>query len=123
MKRLLKHGILSLLTLLYLGHGISACLHATPRPETGQETTGGERAYRELSAVPGETVMGTGSHATVHVEPAFRYPPRDSRAMLEQVHERALVPRYHHVRSFYLFSFALRQDAGYYVFSLREIIV
>jgi hypothetical protein len=59
----------------------------------------------------------------VHVEPAFRQPLKDSRLWLEQEHGRTLIPRYHYIRSFYLRAFALKQDAGYYVFSLREIIV
>jgi hypothetical protein len=111
------------LTLLYLGHGISACHYASSRPVTGEEASGGERAYRELATIPGGAVMGQGSHLTIHVEPAFRCPPRDARPMLEQAHERALVPRYNYMESSYLLSFALRQDAGYYVFSLREILV
>jgi hypothetical protein len=123
MMRLFKHGILSLLTLLYLGHGISACQYTAPGPETAREVTGGERAYRELAAGHGDTVAGTDAREPVHVAPAFRYPPRDSRALVEQARERALVPRYLCARLFYLFSFALRQDAGYYVYSLREIIV
>jgi hypothetical protein len=123
MKRLLKHGMLLLLTLLYLGHGISACHYAMPCPETEREATGGERAYRELATGIGETVLGAVLYATIHVEPAFRYPSRDTRPLLMQEHGRALVPRYHYMRSFYLSSFALKQDAGYYVFSLCEIIV
>ncbi|MDR1273014.1 MAG: hypothetical protein LBK12_00540, partial [Odoribacteraceae bacterium] len=110
-------------TLFYLGHGISACHYAAPRLTGERETTSSERAYRELTAMSGEMVLGTEIQVAIHVEPAFRHPLKDSRLWLEQEHGRAFAPRYHHTRSFYLRAFALRQDAGYYVFSLREIIV
>ncbi|MDR2414843.1 MAG: hypothetical protein LBD64_07665 [Odoribacteraceae bacterium] len=123
MKRLLRHGLLLLLTPLYLGHGISACHYAALSPAAEQEREGGERAYLELAGMPGETVMGSGVCMTLHVEPFFRHPPKDFLPMLGQEHERALVPRYHSARCSFFHAIALRQGAGYYVFSLREIIV
>ena len=123
MVRLLKHGILVLLLLLYVGHGMSACQYVSLLPIARQEASGGERAYWELANMPGEMVMGSGVHASPHVEPSFRYYSRDARSMPGVEHERAFSPHYHHVMSRYLHAFALRQDAGYYVFSLREIIV
>ncbi|MDR0544373.1 MAG: hypothetical protein LBG30_03375 [Odoribacteraceae bacterium] len=123
MKRLFRHGTLLLLTLLYLGHGMNACYYATLLPETGQEREEEGRAYRELSGLSGETVLGVEGSAAFHAEPLFRYPARDFLPLLEQEHGRAFAPRYRHARRACLRAFALRQETGYYVFSLREIIV
>lgn len=113
------------MTPLYLGHGISACHYATLATVTGEEREqeAGERACRELSGMSDETVTGAGSCVTLHVEPFFRYSPRESLPVLGQEHGRALVPRYRHARCSFLQVFASRQGGGYYVFSLREIIV
>ncbi|MDR1415454.1 MAG: hypothetical protein LBI96_06560, partial [Odoribacteraceae bacterium] len=90
---------MSILTLFYLGHGISACHYAAPRLVMERETSDGERAYRELVGMSGEMVMGTEMQVGVHVEPAFRQPLKDSRLWLEQEHGRTLIPRYHYIRS------------------------
>jgi hypothetical protein len=110
-------------TALYLGHGIRACHHAAPRVSDAWAVTGSERAYQELAAMSGETMAVGEVQVSLHVEPAFRQASRDERPRAEVGRVTAGTPRDCFMRWFYLRAWAARQDTGYYVFSLREIIV
>ena len=77
----------------------------------------------KLTAMNGNAVLATVAHENMNVASAFRYLTRNSFATLAEEQERVFVHHVKSVENHYLDAFALRQNKGYYVFALREILV
>lgn len=76
-----------------------------------------------LTAMNGNAIPVNTVHDFSNLQPTFRYLQRNSFSIQVEEHKRVFTPYFRYVENDYLDSFALRQDGGYYVFALREIIV
>ena len=76
-----------------------------------------------LTAQNGNALPVNTVHDGVNVHPNFRYLPRNSFLAQVEEHNKVIQPYFKYVENYYRDSFASRQDVGYYVFALREIIV
>lgn len=86
----------------------------------------GEGDFEELAkltAMNGNAVLATTAHENANAGPAFRYLTRNDAAALAEERRRTFIPYVKYVENHYLAAFALKQDKGYYVFALREILV
>lgn len=81
------------------------------------------RQLAELTAMNANAVLVGSVHETVNVLSVSRYLSRNSFYHQEEEKNKVFTPRFKYVENHYLASFALRQNKGYYVFALREILV
>ena len=70
------------------------------------------------NALPVNTVQDV-----TNVQPTFRYLQKNNISVYLEEYKRVFTPYFRYIENDYLDSFALKQDVGYYVFALREIIV
>lgn len=77
----------------------------------------------KLTAMNGNAVLASVAHENVNVAPFFRYLHRNSLSALAEEQKRLFVPCVKSIENHYFDSFALKQNKGYYVFALREILV
>ena len=126
MKAFMKYCILLILAVVYLGQRMDATRYL--KKAVGQERliSNEKEAFERLAmltAMNGNALPVNVVPDISNVQPTCRYLQRNSFSIQVEEHKRIFTPYFRYVENDYLDSFALRQDGGYYVFALREIIV
>ena len=76
-----------------------------------------------LTAMNGNALPVNTVQDVTNVQPTFRYLQKNNISVYLEEYKRVFTPYFRYIENDYLDSFALKQDVGYYVFALREIIV
>ncbi len=126
MKVFVKYCVLLLVALIYLGQGIDSTRYLAKA--TGQERlVSHEKDDFErlamLTAMNGNALPVNTVQDVTNVQPTFRYLQKNNISVYLEEYKRVFTPYFRYIENDYLDSFALKQDVGYYVFALREIIV
>ena len=126
MKTLVKYCVLLLVAVIYLGQGIDSTRYLAKA--TGQERlVSHEKDDFErlamLTAMNGNALPVNTVQDVTNVQPTFRYLQKNNISVYLEEYKRVFTPYFRYIENDYLDSFALKQDGGYYVFALREIIV
>lgn len=126
MKVFMKYGVLLVVALVYLGQRMDATRYVEKVASEEQLVSNEKEAFERLvmlTAMNGNALPVNMKHEVSNVQSTCRYLQRNN--SLVQIGEcrRWSMPYFRYVENDYLDSFALRQDKGYYVFALREIIV
>ena len=126
MKVFVKYCVLLLVAVIYLGQGIDSTRYLAKA--TGQERlVSHEKDDFErlamLTAVNGNAFPVNTVQYVTNVQPTFRYLQKNNISVYLEEYKRVFTPYFRYIENDYLDSFALKQDGGYYVFALREIIV
>ena len=126
MKVFVKYCVLLLVAVIYLGQGIDSTRYLAKA--TGQERlVSHEKDDFErlamLTAMNGNAVPVNTVQDVTNVQPTFRYLQKNNISVYLEEYKRVFTPYFRYIENDYLDSFALKQDVGYYVFALREIIV
>ena len=126
MKVFVRCGLVLLFAVICVAGRVSVS-PGVDRGETGEYIAAdGENDFEELAkltALNGNAVLAGTAHENVNAGPFFRYLTRNDLATWAGERRRLFVPYVKYVESHYLEAFALKQDKGYYVFALREILV
>ena len=126
MKAFLKYGVLLRLAVIYLAQRVDAPRHTLKVIGLERVVSNEKEALEQLAmltAQNGNALPVNTVHDGVNVHPNFRYLPRNSFLAQVEEHNKVIQPYFKYVENYYRDSFASRQDVGYYVFALREIIV
>ena len=126
MKVFVKYCMLLLVAVIYLGQGIDSTRYLAKA--TGQERlVSHEKDDFErlamLTAMNGNALPVNTVQDVTNVQPTFRYLQKNNISVYLEEYKRVFTPYFRYIENDYLDSFALKQDVGYYVFALREIIV
>ena len=126
MKVFVKYCVLLLVAVIYLGQGIDSTRYLAKA--TGQERlVSHEKDDFErlamLTAMNGNALPVNTVQDVTNVQPTFRYLQKNNISVYLEEYKRVFNPYFMYIENDYLDSFALKQDVGYYVFALREIIV
>ena len=126
MKVFVKYCVLLLVAVIYLGQGIDSTRYLAKA--TGQERlVSHEKDDFErlsmLTAMNGYALPVNTVQDVTNVQPTFRYLQKNNISVYLEEYKRVFTPYFRYIENDYLDSFALKQDVGYYVFALREIIV
>ena len=126
MKVFVKYCVLLLVAVIYLGQGIDSTRYLAKA--TGQERlVPHEKDDFErlamLTAMNGNALPVNTVQDVTNVQPTFRYLQKNNISVYLEEYKRVFTPYFRYIENDYLDSFALKQDVGYYVFALREIIV
>ena len=126
MKVFVKYCVLLLVAVIYLGQGIDSTRYLAKA--TGQERlVSHEKDDFErlamLTAMNGNALPVNTVQDVTNVQPTFRYLQKNNISVYLEEYKRVFTPYFRYIENDYLDSFALKQDLGYYVFALREIIV
>ena len=126
MKVFVKYCVLLLVAVIYLGQGIDSTRYLAKA--TGQERlVSHEKDDFErlamLTAMNGNALPVNTVQDVTNVQPTFRYLQKNNISVYLEAYKRVFTPYFRYIENDYLDSFALKQDVGYYVFALREIIV
>ena len=126
MKVFVKYCMLLLVAVIYLGQGIDSTRYLAKA--TGQERlVSHEKDDFErlamLTAMNGNALPVNTVQDVTNVQPTFRYLQKNNISVYLEEYKRVFTPYFRYIENDYLDSFALKQDGGYYVFALREIIV
>ena len=126
MKVFVKYCVLLLVAEIYLGQGIDSTRYLAKA--TGQERlVSHEKDDFErlamLTAMNGNALPVNTVQDVTNVQPTFRYLQKNNISVYLEEYRRVFTPYFRYIENDYLDSFALKQDVGYYVFALREIIV
>ena len=126
MKVFVKYCVLLLVAVIYLGQGIDSNRYLAK--VTGQERlVSHEKDDFErlamLTAMNGNALPVNTVQDVTNVQPTFRYLQKNNISVYLEEYKRVFTPYFRYIENDYLDSFALKQDVGYYVFALREIIV
>ena len=126
MKVFVKYCVLLLVAVIYLGQGIDSTRYLAKA--TGQERlVSHEKDDFErlamLTAMNGHALPVNTVQDVTNVQPTFRYLQKNNISVYLEEYKRVFTPYFRYIENDYLDSFALKQDVGYYVFALREIIV
>lgn len=126
MKVFVKYCVLLLVAVIYLGQGIDSTRYLAKA--TGQELlVSHEKDDFErlamLTAMNGNALPVNTVQDVTNVQPTFRYLQKNNISVYLEEYKRFFTPYFRYIENDYLDSFALKQDVGYYVFALREIIV
>ena len=126
MKVFVKYCVLLLVAVIYLGQGIDSTRYLAKA--TGQERlVSHEKDDFErlamLTAMNGNALPVNTVQDVTNVQPTFRYLQKNNISVNLEEYKRVFTPYFRYIENDYLDSFALKQDVGYYVFALREIIV
>ena len=126
MKVFVKYCVLLLVAEIYLGQGIDSTRYLAKA--TGQERlVSHEKDDFErlamLTAMNGNALPVNTVQDVTNVQPTFRYLQKNNISVYLEEYKRVFTPYFRYIENDYLDSFALKQDVGYYVFALREIIV
>ena len=126
MKVFVKYCVLLLVAVIYLGQGIDSTRYLAKA--TGQERlVSHEKDDFErlamLTAMNGNALPVNTVQDVTNVQPTFRYLQKNNISVYLEEYKRVFTPYFRYIENDYLESFALKQDGGYYVFALREIIV
>ena len=115
MKVFVKYCVLLLVAVIYLGQGIDSTRYLA-------KATGQERLVSHEKDDFERLAINTVQDVT-NVQPTFRYLQKNNISVYLEEYKRVFTPYFRYIENDYLDSFALKQDVGYYVFALREIIV
>ena len=126
MKVFVKYCVLLLVAVIYLGQGIDSTRYLAKA--TGQERlVSHEKDDFErlamLTAMNGNALPVNTVQDVTNVQPTFRYLQKNNISVYLEEYKRVFTPYFRYIENDYLDAFALKQDVGYYVFALREIIV
>ena len=126
MKVFVKYCVLLLVAVIYLGQGIDSTRYLAKA--TGQERlVSHEKDDFErlamLTAMNGNALPVNTVQDVTNVQPTFRYLQKNNISVYLEEYKRVFTPYFRYIENDYLDSFALKQDGGYYVFALLEIIV
>ena len=126
MKAFVKYCVLLLVAVIYLGQGIDSTRYLAKA--TGQERlVSHEKDDFErlamLTAMNGNALPVNTVQDVTNVQPTLRYLQKNNISVYLEEYKRVFTPYFRYIENDYLDSFALKQDVGYYVFALREIIV
>ena len=126
MKVFVKYCVLLFVAVIYLGQGIDSTRYLAKA--TGQERlVSHEKDDFErlamLTAMNGNALPVNTVQDVTNVQPTFRYLQKNNISVYLEEYKRVFTPYFRYIENDYLDSFALKQDVGYYVFALREIIV
>ena len=126
MEVFVKYCVLLLVAVIYLGQGIDSTRYLAKA--TGQERlVSHEKDDFErlamLTAMNGNALPVNTVQDVTNVQPTFRYLQKNNISVYLEEYKRVFTPYFRYIENDYLDSFALKQDVGYYVFALREIIV
>lgn len=126
MKVFVKYCVLLLVAVIYLGQGIDSTRYLAKA--TGQERlVSHEKDDFErlamLTAMNGNALPVNTVQDVTNVQPTFRYLQKNNISVYLEEYKRVFTLYFRYIENDYLDSFALKQDVGYYVFALREIIV
>ena len=126
MKVFVKYCVLLLVAVIYLGQGMDSTRYLAKA--TGQERlVSHEKDDFErlamLTAMNGNALPVNTVQDVTNVQPTFRYLQKNNISVYLEEYKRVFTPYFRYIENDYLDSFALKQDVGYYVFALREIIV
>ena len=126
MNAYLKYSVLLFVVIIYLIQQIDSSTRVVTADKQEKIVSNEEEAFHQLAfltALNANAVPVNSVHEVLTSFPTFRYLPKSN--LFCGIEERKCVfPSYFkNVEHFYRDSFALKQDAGYYVFALREIIV
>ena len=126
MKVFVKYCVLLLVAVIYLGQGIDSTRYLAKA--TGQERlVSHEKDDFErlamLTAMNGNALPVNTVQDVTNVQPTFRYLQKNNISVYLEEYKRVFTPYFRYIENDYLDSFALKQDGGYYVFAIREIIV
>lgn len=126
MKTLVKYSVLLLVAIIYLGQGIDSTRYLAKTTEQerliSHEKDNFERLAM-LTAMNGNALPVNTVQEVSNVLPTFRYLPKNNTSVYLEEYRKIFIPYFRYIENDYLDSFALKQDVGYYVFALREIIV
>ena len=126
MKVFVKYCVLLLVAVIYLGQGIDSTRYLAKA--TGQERLVSHEKddferWAMLTAMNGNALPVNTVQDVTNVQPTFRYLQKNNISVYLEEYKRVFTPYFRYIENDYLDSFALKQDVGYYVFALREIIV
>ncbi len=126
MKVFVKYCVLLLVAVIYLGQGIDSTRYLAKA--TGQERlVSHEKDDFErlamLTAMNGNALPVNTVQDVTNVQPTFRYLQKNNISVYLEEYKRVFTPYFRYIENDYLDSFASKQDGGYYVFALCEIIV
>ena len=126
MKVFVKYCVLLLVAVIYLGQGIDSTRYLAK--VTGQERlVSHEKDDFErlamLTAMNGNALPVNTVQDVTNVQPTFRYLQKNNISVYLEEYKRVFTPYFRYIENDYLDSFASKQDGGYYVFALCEIIV
>ena len=126
MKVFVKYCVLLLVAVIYLGQGIDSTRYLAKA--TGQERLVSHETdvfewSAMLTAMNGNALPVNTVQDVTNVQPTFRYLQKNNISVYLEEYKRVFTPYFRYIENDYLDSFALKQDVGYYVFALREIIV
>ena len=119
MKAFMKYCVLLILAVVYLGQRVDATRYM-------EKVVSQEEAFERLAmltAMNGNALPVNVVHEVSNIQPPCRHLQRNSFSIQFEEYKRVFTPYFRYVENDYLDFFALRQDGGYYVFALREIIV
>ena len=117
MKAFVKYCVLLLVAVIYLGQGIDSTRYLAKATEQERLISHEKDDFERLAmltAMNGNALPVNTVQDVTNVQPTFRY---------LQKNKRVFTPYFRYIENDYLDSFALKQDVGYYVFALCEIIV
>ena len=126
MKTLVKYCVLLLVAVIYLGQGIDSTRYlakATRQERLISHEKDDFERLAMLTAVNGNALPVNTVQYVTNVQPTFRYLQKNNISVYLEEYKRVFTPYFRYIENDYLDSFALKQDGGYYVFALREIIV
>lgn len=126
MKSFVKYCLLLIIAVIYLGQRVDTSRYIGN--VIGQErfVSNDKEAFERLAmltAENGNALPVNSVHEASNVNPTCRYLPRNNFSIQFEEYKRVFTPYFKYVENDYLDSFASKQDSGYYVFALREIIV
>ena len=126
MKAFVKYCVLLLVAVIYLGQGIDSTRYLVKVTEQegliSHEKDDFERLAM-LTAMNGNALPVNTVQDVTNVQPTFRYLQKNNISVYLEEYKRVFTPYFRYIENDYLDSFALKQDVGYYVFALCEIIV
>ena len=126
MKTFVKYCVLLLVAVIYLGQGIDSTRYLAKTTE--QERLISHEKYdferlAMLTAMNGNALPVNTVQDVTNVQPTFRYLQKNNISVYLEEYKRVFTPYFRYIENDYLDSFASKQDGGYYVFALCEIIV
>ena len=126
MKTFVKYCVLLLVAVIYLGQGIDSTRYLAKTTEQerliSHEKDNFERLAM-LTAMNGNALPVNTIQDVVSVQPTFRYLQKNHAFVHLEEYSKIFIPYFRYIENDYLDSFASKQDGGYYVFALCEIIV
>ena len=126
MNAFVKYCVLLLVAVIYLGQGIDSTRYLTKATEQERLISHEKDNFERLAmltamngnALPVNTIQDGAS-----VQPNFRYLQKNHAFVHLEEYRKIFIHYFRYIENDYLDSFASKQDGGYYVFALCEIIV